>query len=113
MNRPAHRLCFGGLFFALASGGFLPWEAVASQGVATAPTRPGRPAEASPGRNQNLITRLCIAGFNAAMSDAGKVAPAGMETFTCDCFLEEVIGGRGIQAAQTVCRTRAAARYRL
>jgi hypothetical protein len=72
-----------------------------------------RPAQGTASGNQNLITRLCIAGFNAAMADAGKVPPPGMENFTCDCFVDEVIAGSGIQTAQTTCRQRAAARYRL
>jgi len=59
------------------------------------------------------INRLCLAGFNAAMSHAGKTPPAGMGTYTCDCFLEEINSGASIQLAQDNCKQKAAARYKI
>ena len=61
----------------------------------------------------DTITRLCLAGFNAAMSHAGKTPPAGMGDYTCKCFLDEVNAGGSIQAAQDTCKQKAAARYKL
>lgn len=111
MIRSTAGLRFGGFLLVLASGPLGAPEAIASGEQASVAVRPGRPTAARD--SQNLITRLCIAGFQAAMADAGRVPPPGMETFTCDCFMDEVIGGSGIQAAQNTCRQRAASRYRL
>jgi hypothetical protein len=61
--------------------------------------------------NDAMIQRLCLAGFNAAMSHAGKTPPAGMGTYTCNCFLDEVNSGASIQSAQDSCKQKAAARY--
>ena len=59
------------------------------------------------------IKRLCMAGFNAAMSQARQTPPEGMGDFTCSCFAEE-INGKGIAfiiQAQQICKERAAERY--
>lgn len=63
--------------------------------------------------DDGLITQFCMAAFNAAMSSAGKTPPAGMGTFTCNCFLDEVKAGATIEEAQASCKTKAAARYKL
>ena len=63
--------------------------------------------------DDGLITQFCMAAFNAAMSSAGKTPPAGMGTFTCNCFLNEVKAGAAIDAAQESCKRKAAARYKL
>ncbi|MFY8148814.1 MAG: hypothetical protein ACOVNL_06295 [Prochlorococcaceae cyanobacterium] len=57
------------------------------------------------------VMALCLAGFQAAMSTAGKQAPAGMAEFTCTCFLEQVKAGAGLDQARTTCRDRAAGRF--
>jgi hypothetical protein len=63
--------------------------------------------------DDDLITQFCMAAFNAAMSSAGKTPPAGMGTFTCNCFLDEVKAGAAIEAAQASCKTKAAGRFKL
>ena len=63
--------------------------------------------------DEGLITQFCLAAFNAAMNNAGKTPPAGMGTFTCSCFLNEVKAGAAIDAAETSCKSKAAARYKL
>jgi hypothetical protein len=62
--------------------------------------------------DESTINRLCLAGFNAAMSHAGKTPPAGMGIFTCNCFLEQVKAGASIQNAQDICKQKAAERYK-
>ena len=69
------------------------------------------PALAS--EDQNMIHRLCMAGFNGAMASAGKTPPAGMGEYTCKCFLDEVNAGKSIQSAQDTCKQKAADRYKL
>lgn len=83
--------------------------AVATATLSAALSGPGQAASDEGG----TINRLCLAGFNAAMSHAGKTPPAGMGTYTCNCFLEEVNNGTSIQAAQDICKQKAAARYKL
>jgi len=63
--------------------------------------------------DDGLITQFCLAAFNAAMGNAGKTPPAGMGTFTCNCFLDEVKAGAAIDTAQESCKSKAAARYKL
>ena len=71
---------------------------------------------------ENKITQLCLAGFNTAMTQAGKVPPEGMGAFTCDCFLKEMNKGKSIQwqsllstieSAQETCKQLAAERFKL
>ena len=64
-------------------------------------------------RDSDTITRLCLAGFNAAMAHAGKTPPAGMGDYTCKCFLDAVNAGGSIQSAQATCKQKAAERYKL
>ena len=61
----------------------------------------------------DLITKFCLASFNAAMTSAGKSPPVGMGVFTCKCFLNEVKQGGSIEASQTTCKEQAASRYKL
>ena len=63
--------------------------------------------------DQDMITRLCMAGFNGAMASAGKTPPAGMGEYTCKCFLDEVNAGASVQTAQDSCKQKAAERYKL
>ncbi|QNI48893.1 putative conserved secreted protein [Synechococcus sp. A18-25c] len=72
---------------------------------------PSFPARATEG--ENAITRLCLAGFNAAMAQAGKTPPDGMGDFTCDCFLTQVNEGRSIQTAQETCKQKAAQQFKI
>ena len=67
------------------------------------------PAEAS--NNRKEITKLCMAGFNAAMSQAGITPPEGMGEFTCTCFMREMKSIALIQHAQKVCKKLAADQY--
>ena len=71
---------------------------------------------------ENKITQLCLAGFNTAMTQAGKVPPEGMGAFTCDCFLKEMNKGKSIQwqsllstieSAQETCKQLAAERFKI
>jgi len=71
------------------------------------------PASGWAAGDDGMIQRLCLAGFNAAMSHAGKTPPAGMGTYTCNCFLDEVNSGASIQSAQDSCKQKAAARYKV
>jgi len=57
------------------------------------------------------IRRFCMAAFEAAMANAGLTAPEGMGAFTCDCFLDQVSQGGGLNEARETCKTEAAQRF--
>ncbi|MCT4366876.1 MAG: hypothetical protein N3Z28_04300 [Synechococcaceae cyanobacterium MAG-AL2] len=60
-----------------------------------------------------VVTRLCLAGFSAAFQAARQVAPPGMNTYACSCFVEQINQGSDLASAQSTCRERAIARYRM
>ena len=57
------------------------------------------------------IKRLCMVGFNTAMSQARQTPPEGMGDFTCSCFARELKGIAFILQAQTICKELAAEKY--
>ena len=68
-------------------------------------------AGASPAKAEDgggLIRKICMSSFAAAMRTAGKTPPDGMADFTCNCFLDEVNNGTGLDEAQSRCKARAA-----
>ena len=62
-------------------------------------------------KDGDMIRRFCLVAFDAAMRQADQTPPEGMAAFTCDCFLERLKGGSGIDAARTQCTDEAAQRY--
>ena len=80
----------------------LPWLMAAL--VAVEPVSPEP-------KDGDMIRRFCLVAFDTAMRQAEKTAPEGMAAFTCDCFLERLKGGYGIDAARTQCTDEAAQRY--
>jgi hypothetical protein len=63
-------------------------------------------------QDNNLLKSFCLAAFKAAMAQAGETPPPGMGEETCSCFLDEVGGGAGIDAARETCKQRAADTYK-
>ena len=63
-------------------------------------------------QDNNLLKSFCLAAFKAAMAQAGETPPSGMGEETCSCFLDEVDGGAGIDAARETCNQRAAETYK-
>jgi hypothetical protein len=59
------------------------------------------------------VNSFCLAGFNAAMSAAGKTPPAGMGEFTCTCFSNRLQQGQSIDQARSACRDEAARRFKV
>ena len=70
---------------------------------------PSLPAGAAEG--ESTITRLCLAGFHAAMAQAGETPPEGMGDFTCSCFVRELKGIAFIQQAKQRCTDLAAEKF--
>ena len=71
------------------------------------------PASVRAAGDEGLITKFCLASFNAAMAHAGKTPPPGMGTYTCNCFLDEVNKGASIEGAQSTCKAKAASQYNI
>ena len=69
-------------------------------------------ATPSTSQDNNLLKSFCLAAFKAAMAQAGETPPPGMGEETCSCFLDEVGGGAGIDAARETCKHRAADTYK-
>ena len=67
--------------------------------------------QASAEQEPNTIRRFCMAAFEVAMANAGLTPPEGMGTFTCDCFLDQVYKGEGLNEARETCKTEAAQRF--
>ena len=63
-------------------------------------------------QDNNLFKSFCLAAFKAAVAQAGETPPLGMGEETCNCFLDEVGGGAGIDTARETCKGRAAAAYK-
>jgi len=78
-------------------------------------TNPTQARELAPDKpfQGGVVMELCRAGFDAAMTDAGKIPPAGMADWTCSCFLTEVREGQSLAGAENHCRSLASRRYRL
>ena len=63
-------------------------------------------------QDNNLLKSFCLAAFKAAMAQAGETPPPGMGEETCSCFLDEVGGGAGIDAARETCKQHVAETYK-
>ena len=80
-------------------------------GLASLAITPPQSAQAA--GDHNLINQFCLASFQAAMASAGQTAPDGMGSFTCQCFVDKVTTGTGLDTAQSECKNLAAERYKL
>ena len=80
-------------------------------GLAPLALTPQQSAQAA--GDHNLINQFCLASFQAAMASAGQTAPDGMGSFTCQCFVDKVTTGTGLDTAQSECKNLAAERYKL
>jgi len=51
-----------------------------------------------------IVQAMCLTAFESEMSQAGKVAPAGMAGFACRCVTDRIMQGRGVEEARKECR---------
>lgn len=61
---------------------------------------------------REAITQLCLAGFQAVVSGSGKEPPAGMATYTCSCFVDQVSQKASLSDAQAICTKLASSRFK-
>ena len=52
----------------------------------------GAPVGAHAGDNMmdQMVRKFCLAAVNKEVADSGKPAPDGMQTFTCDCVVQQM-----------------------
>jgi hypothetical protein len=58
------------------------------------------------------INQLCLAGFSAVVSASGKEPPAGMATYACSCFVDQVSQKASLSDAQAICTKLASSRFK-
>ena len=63
-------------------------------------------------QDNNLLKSFCLAAFKAAVAQAGEAPSLGMGEETCNCFLDEIGGGAGINTARETCESSAADTYK-
>ncbi len=62
---------------------------------------------------ESLITKICLKGFMAEMTLAGKTPPFTMGKFACDCFMKKISTGLDIESAQSICREETSKRFNI
>ncbi len=62
---------------------------------------------------EDFIKRICIETFNSEMAMAETTPPAGMEDFTCNCFILEIDKAASVASAQETCKEKAVKRFNL
>jgi hypothetical protein len=62
---------------------------------------------------RSLIQRLCLAGFQSAFAQAGKLPPEGMGNFTCSCLVQRLHEGESLGPARESCKLEASRRFPL
>jgi hypothetical protein len=71
----------------------------------------GGPAAAS--EMGELVKTICLGAFNTEMQMAGKVAPAGMADYACECVAQRLTSGSSLDGAKATCKQLTAKRYPL
>ena len=61
--------------------------------------------------DNGMIRSFCLVAFNAAMESAGKIPADILGDFTCNCFMDRLTGGEGIEESRAQCTEEAAQRF--
>jgi hypothetical protein len=92
----------------------LPIRAMAALVLPAALLLGGAPGRTQPStEGEDLIQRLCLAGFQRAFEQAGERPPVGMGAFTCRCLVQRIQDGQGLSPAREQCTTEASRRFRV
>jgi hypothetical protein len=73
----------------------------------------GAPVAANAGDNMmdQMVRKFCLAAVNKEVADSGKPAPAGMETFTCDCVVQQMKLKQTIDSAKVICKAKTTEKF--
>jgi hypothetical protein len=59
----------------------------------------------------DIVKAVCLSAFENEMSQVGKVPPAGMASYACNCVEQRIRTGSGIETARAQCREATAQRF--
>ena len=59
----------------------------------------------------DIVKAVCLSAFENEMSQVGKVPPAGMASYACNCVEQHIRSGSGIGTARSQCRQATAQRF--
>ena len=65
------------------------------------------------GNMQEVITSICLAGFNSEMEAAGKIYNKAMGDFACKCFVQRVSNGYSLIQARDLCKESTSIKFKI
>jgi hypothetical protein len=73
----------------------------------------GAPMGAHAGDNMmdQMVRKFCLAAVNKEVADSGKPAPDGMQTFTCDCVVQQMKLKQTIDSAKVICKAKTTQKF--
>ena len=73
----------------------------------------GVPTGAHAGDNMwdQMVRKACVGAVNKEVADSGKPAPEGMQTFTCDCVVEQMKQKQSIDSAKAICKAKTTEKF--
>ena len=73
----------------------------------------GAPMVANAGDNMmdQMVRKFCLAAVNKEVADSGKPAPDGMQTFTCDCVVQQMKLKQTIDSAKVICKAKTTEKF--
>ena len=73
----------------------------------------GAPMMAIAGDNMldQMVRKACVVAVNKEVANSGKPAPDGLETFTCDCVVQQLKLKQTIDSAKVICKAKTTEKY--
>lgn len=73
----------------------------------------GAPMGAHAGDNMwdQMVRKYCLQAVSKEVADSGKPAPDGMQTFTCDCVVEQMKQKQTIDSAKVICKAKTTEKF--
>ena len=68
-------------------------------------------ANAGDNMMDQMVRKFCLAAVNKEVADSGKPAPDGMQTFTCDCVVQQMKLKQTIDSAKVICKAKTTEKF--
>ena len=68
-------------------------------------------AHAGDNMMDQMVRKFCLAAVNKEVADSGKPAPDGMQTFTCDCVVQQMKLKQSIDSAKVICKAKTTEKF--
>ena len=68
-------------------------------------------ANAGDNMMDQMVRKFCLAAVNKEVADSGKPAPDGMQTFTCDCVVQQMKLNQTIDSAKVICKAKTTEKF--